>query len=223
MSAASDVRAERGWAVLALFSGAAFLALLVMNTLHQTQGLDDLVWRVTDPGGEWGFRQLLAVRISDALQPTHMIGLFAVVSAAIGGYRRSWRPLGRFALLVAPAIMVELGLKWSLPRVNPRPYLGHTGGSFPSGHMLSAVICSGGAVLLLATRHRWWHWLLAMVAPAVVGASLMIGVLHWASDVVGGALLGTSLLACSALPSTHRMTHQDRHLPKRRISRLPPP
>ena len=220
-SAASDVRTERGWAALALLSGAAFLALMVLNTLHQTQHLDVVVWRATDPDGGWGTLQLRAVRIIDALQPTHLIALFAVVSVVVAERRRSWQPVCYFCLLVVPAVLLELGLKWILPRVNPRPYLSHTGGSFPSGHMLSAVICSGGIVLLLATRSRWWHWLLAVTVPAAVGAALLIGDFHWASDVVGGALLGTSLLAISALASTRRMADQSLRSPKRYLGRSP--
>lgn len=203
------MRTERGWAALALLSSAAFLALTVLNTLHQTERLDLVVWRATDPDGGWGTPQLMAVRVTDALRPTHLIVLFAVVSAVVAGRRRSWHPVWYFCLLVAPAVVLELGLKWILPRVNPRPYLSHTGGSFPSGHMLTAVICSGGVLLLLATRSRWWQWLLAVIAPAVVGAALLIGDFHWASDVAGGALLGMSLLAFSALASTRRTADPD--------------
>jgi hypothetical protein len=64
--------------------------------------------------------------------------------------------------------------------------------------MLTAVVCSGGVVLLLLARSRWWHWALAALLPTLVAVVLMISVLHWASDVVGGALLGMALVAASA-------------------------
>ena len=191
------MRVDRA-AVLALLSGVAFLVCMVLGALHLTDGLDDVARHATNPGGQWGAPQQQANRIAEMLGPAHLLALLALACMAVAGRSRSWRPLSYFCALVAPGVGIELALKWLLPRVDRQGELGHTGGSFPSGHMFVAVICSGGVVLLLTTRLRWWHWIVAAIAPAVVGVTLMIAVVHWASDVVGGALLGTSLLALSA-------------------------
>lgn len=74
------------------------------------------------------------------------------------------------------------------------------GQSFPSGHVMSYVAFFGllfslGVILL--KRDRWWHYLV-LIVPALfvilVGPSRIYLGAHWASDVLGGYLLGALLL-----------------------------
>jgi undecaprenyl-diphosphatase len=62
---------------------------------------------------------------------------------------------------------------------------------YPSGHMMRGVIVLGALYLLSKSRLQRAGVILALIGLAA--ARIYFGV-HWASDVVGGALLGTAAL-----------------------------
>jgi undecaprenyl-diphosphatase len=67
--------------------------------------------------------------------------------------------------------------------------------SFPSGHTLIVV---GGAIVSLIRMNRKWAFLLSVEATLVSFSRVYVGV-HYPTDVLGSALLGTSgaLILCS--------------------------
>lgn len=77
---------------------------------------------------------------------------------------------------------------------------GLPGNSFPSGHMTRTVLVYGLlAFVIFRMAERWWVRRLAVAAALAVGLlmaadRLYLGV-HWESDVLGGALLGSLALA----------------------------
>jgi undecaprenyl-diphosphatase len=90
-------------------------------------------------------------------------------------------------------------------RPRPSPELVHVsqkliGNSFPSGHVFGAVVYYGLLVGFSWQRIRWApiKLLLAAGAAFITGiagfARIYLGV-HWASDVLGGLLLGSTALA----------------------------
>ncbi|MGK5743253.1 phosphatase PAP2 family protein [Micromonospora sp. URMC 103] len=85
------------------------------------------------------------------------------------------------------------------------------GYSFPSGHALNATLAAGVllVVFLPSARRgaqRWALWAAALVLVVVTGVSRVALGVHWTSDVIGGWLLGTAVVAATvaALPTWHR-------------------
>ncbi len=70
------------------------------------------------------------------------------------------------------------------------PFKGSENKSFFSGH--TALSFSTATMVYLHTGRKWWVALLGYSAASAVGISRMQRQKHWASDVVGGALVGTA-------------------------------
>ena len=63
-------------------------------------------------------------------------------------------------------------------------------GAWPSGH--TATMFAAAAALRASTRGAWYGWLGYPFAFGV-GAGMLLGDHHWASDIVSGALLGEAI------------------------------
>lgn len=127
-----------------------------------------------------------------------------LIAAALIGWRfRSWRPfnLSLLSLLLLNGVVGVA--KLTFHRVKPR--LAHdlfatSGMSYPSGHAANALLTWG---LLAYLIFRYTHkepfvgmrldWLVALITLAVCTVSLIRDT-HWFSDLLGGILLGGSLL-----------------------------
>jgi membrane protein DedA with SNARE-associated domain/membrane-associated phospholipid phosphatase len=113
---------------------------------------------------------------------------------------RQFRTAALAALaFAAPLIFVPL-LKELLGRARPNPiYAGSEAFSFPSGHASQAMVIFGVVALLLA-QGRPLPRRLAIYAGALLGAGLIatsrvyLGA-HWPSDVAGGLLFGSAVVA----------------------------
>lgn len=123
----------------------------------------------------------------------HVINVLLVLAGL-----RSHRRAVRFALCIGvESLVVNQGVKRLFRRSRPHPGNDHphhvrtpSTSSFPSGHASSAVVAAG----LLSDDHpalRPLFWLVA----ATVATSRPYVRAHHASDIVGGALTGTALLA----------------------------
>ena len=127
-----------------------------------------------------------------------------LVTAAFIGWRfKSWRPI----YLSVSALLLLNGVvgisKIIFGRTKPRLALDllHAGGlSYPSGHSANALLTWGmTAYLIYRYTHREpfngikLNWLVALIAVTVSVASLVRNT-HWFSDLLGGVLIGGSLL-----------------------------
>jgi len=149
-----------------------------------------------------------AVTTAGSPEAVDVLTVIAVIAVWMWG-DRAWRT--RAALYLAAARLVELGVETALKHLadRHRPLLPHPlataqDASFPSGHTAgTAVLCV--SLLVLA-----WPWLsragragwtgAAAAAIAAVGASRVLLGVHYVTDVLGGALLGTATaLALSPL------------------------
>jgi membrane-associated phospholipid phosphatase len=103
------------------------------------------------------------------------------------------------------SLLLSLLIKVLVGRPRPTGNLVHVmkkalGYSFPSGHVMAYIAYFGllfaFGVILLRGRH-WWRTALLMISAALVvliGPSRVYLGDHWASDVLGGYLIGESLL-----------------------------
>lgn len=116
---------------------------------------------------------------------------------------RTWRPLN-LAVLSLLALNVVVGtFKYGLGRTKPKIEIDliHAGGmSYPSGHASNAVLTWGILAYLI---YRYAHvdryqGRLASAGVAVISLTVCIVSLvrntHWFSDLLGGLLIGASLL-----------------------------
>jgi membrane-associated phospholipid phosphatase len=135
------------------------------------------------------------------------LGLTLVGLLLLG--RRRWLALAAFALAESLAPLFSVLLKALIDRPRPPDGLIHAAGSsFPSGHATYAGATSVALVLLFTspgTPRRWW-WTLATLGVLGMAWSRTYLQVHWVSDVIAGALLGTgiSLLVFALASATKR-------------------
>ena len=119
--------------------------------------------------------------------------------------RRGWLPLAGWLAALAGSELLAWALKHAIHRERPVfeiAYARETTYSFPSSHVLGALVGYGMAVYFVVclTRSRLWRATAVAVAAALVlavGFSRLYLGLHFFSDVVGGLAAGAVwLTAC---------------------------
>src|SRR4051794_7441063 len=107
--------------------------------------------------------------------------------------------VGAGALVLTPLIKMFVG---RMRPVVPDPILAAPGNSFPSGHTLNATVFCGALLLVLlpAIPRRWRRAAvgLAVTLAGLVGFSRAALGVHYASDVLGGWLLGVAWIGITA-------------------------
>src|SRR5262249_1191129 len=107
-----------------------------------------------------------------------------------------WLALAASAVAESLAPLLSALLKVLIDRPRPRDGRVHAvGPSFPSGHATSAGATSVVLVLLfntLGTRRRLW-WALAVLGVVGIAWSRTYLQVHWLTDVIAGALLGSGI------------------------------
>lgn len=148
----------------------------------RSPGLDTFFLSVSRLGSTWTVLVLGAVLAAVAWPRCRAVAIAVIVSTLC-------RPL------------LEYTLKEVVSRQRPtldRLVVG-TGPSFPSGHVMASIALWGlvPVVVGLFTRRRWVWWssvaLSGTVIVLVAASRVYLGV-HWMSDVVGAALVGSFFL-----------------------------
>jgi membrane-associated phospholipid phosphatase len=110
--------------------------------------------------------------------------------------RRRWLALVAFAAAESLAPLLSTLLKLLVDRARPPDGVVHpVGASFPSGHATYAGVTCVALVLLFTTpgtRRRWW-WALASLGIVGMAWSRTYLQVHWLTDVITGALLGSGV------------------------------
>jgi undecaprenyl-diphosphatase len=110
--------------------------------------------------------------------------------------RRRWLALVALAIAESLAPLLSTLLKVLVDRSRPPDELVHPfGASFPSGHATFAGATCVALVLLFTTpdTHRRWWWALASIGVVGMAWSRTYLQVHWLTDVIAGALLGSSI------------------------------
>jgi membrane-associated phospholipid phosphatase len=139
----------------------------------------------------------VATTLFNILGQLEVTGPIAVVLAFVWWRRDGVR--GLVPLLLFVGVALEIALKHAVPHASPSPALSRNlhllpflksaaPYSFPSGHMLRTVFLAA----LVTERPVFWGLVAAMAL------SLLYLSERWASDVVGGALLGFVLAGVAA-------------------------
>jgi len=127
-------------------------------------------------------------------------GLGRVIALTLVGLlllrARRWLALVAFAIAESLAPLLSTLLKALVNRTRPPDGLVHpVGASFPSGHATYAGATCVALVLLFTTPgpHRRWWWTLASLGVVGMAWSRTYLQVHWLTDVIAGALLGSGI------------------------------
>jgi hypothetical protein len=184
-------RGLAGW-IIPLGVGACYVAFAVAVHLRLLDSLDVKVRAAAYPGEVWGEKELRAAQFVRVLKPAHLALPLLLVVVGVSVMRRSFRPVWAAVLVGLPVLLVTVGTKWIMRRLDPSIYpVGH--GSFPSGHVVSATMACGLAVLIALPGTRW-GWLLPAAMGCSMGTALVVGQVHPVSDVIGAGLLCVAAL-----------------------------
>ena len=193
---------------IALGSAAAFAVLATSVRLGLLDTFDSIVREWARPHDAWGPAQVHANLVVDGLQPAILALLLAAVTAASCVRRRSLRPATFVGGVSLVTVALTVASQTAVSRPDPHGSLPNSyGGSFPSGHTVAAVVCLGLAVLVALPRAGGWIWLIPALGGSLMGASLLLQAAHWSTDVVGGGLLATGVLAVATASGWTRWSH----------------
>jgi membrane-associated phospholipid phosphatase len=188
--------------LIALGSAGAFIILAVCVHLGLTQTLDVALRDWARPHDVWGIVQLRADVVAEALSPAVLGALLAVFTVAYCVKRRSIRPALFVGAVCLVTVVMTIATKTVMGRPDPHGlFTNDHGGSFPSGHVVGVVICLGLALQMARPSADPWVWLSPILGGGVMGACLLLEGVHWATDIVGGGLLATGLLAIATAPT----------------------
>jgi membrane-associated phospholipid phosphatase len=177
-------RPRSWWPDAALLAG--FAALTLALAAGWPLGVDVAV-------AHWaaGQRPWLAVRLANHLGDPWVLALVALVVAVL---RRSARAVRLVATAFVLVTLPLAALKWATDRPAPHAALAHPerlglgGESYPSGHLVAAIVWYGVLVVLLGR----WHWIRWLPPVLLTFTTVYLGY-HWLTDTVAGILLGLLL------------------------------
>jgi membrane-associated phospholipid phosphatase len=191
-----------GWAILllAVFVGVGFLVTKL--------GGHDAIGRA-DPATERWFARERAPELNRITHYTTDLGeTFTVIAAGILlaiASRLVWKRW-RESILVAVALAGEVVIFVSVTSLidRHRPSVSHLDpapptSSFPSGHTAASVVLYLLIALLVTSRMqsgtaRKLLWTVAVLIPVAVGLSRLYRGMHYPTDVISGAALGSAWL-----------------------------
>jgi membrane-associated phospholipid phosphatase len=160
---------------------------------------DSAIRELMRPDDVWGTTQLRADYVVEGLRPAVVISVLAAYTVVVCVVRRSLRPGLFVGVIWLMTAAMTVAVKIAMARPDPHGIVGGHGGSFPSGHTISVVVCLGLAVLVAKPRLGRWIWIPLGLAGTLMGAALLVQAAHWSTDVLGGGLLAIGVLAAASV------------------------
>jgi undecaprenyl-diphosphatase len=173
----------------------AFVAVAALTGLGATDGIDEGISRLALAVASEPLD--LPASIFNIVGQMEVTALIAVILSFVWWRRRGAR--GLVPMLLFAGVAIEVILKHIVQHPGPPAELsrsipllpfahGSSPYSFPSGHMLRVTFLTA----LIAPRWAFWTLVAAMALTRIYLQQ------HWASDVVGGFLLGAALAGLAA-------------------------
>ncbi len=184
----------------ALITGLVLLGVAVVLTVAVAAGgsagplrpVDDrwLSWMADSRSSGWTRLARFLSRVGGPLVTAPL----RVTVVLVLGWRRRWLQIGAFVGATVTSELCIGPLKALVDRSRPAGGLiGSSSSSFPSGHAIAGAVTAFGLVLVLlppSPRRLIWIGLAAGFAGTMAVSRTYLGV-HWLSDVVAGACIGT--------------------------------
>ncbi|MFV1962035.1 MAG: phosphatase PAP2 family protein [Acidimicrobiia bacterium] len=162
----------------------------------------DWLLRIDQPVSEWirGWEGQLALAKAVTRLGSPNLAVAVGVVAVVFLWRRCRASALTLGALVAAALTVDIVLKLIVDRARPpNPAVSTELGSFPSGHVIHAVVIFGLVPFLLwvltnqSGLLRLGFVVFAVVVLSVAVSRVRLGA-HWPSDVIASLFIGASLL-----------------------------
>ena len=193
--------------LIAVGSAVAFSALSVPVHLGLLNTFDSVVRERARPEDVWGVAQMRADFVVEGLRPAVVAALLAAFTLAYCVVRRSWRPAAFVGSVGLTTALLAVATKAAVGRPDPHGLLANDGGSFPSGHTIVLIVCLGLAIQVALPRAGRSMWLVPAAGGSLMGASLLVQAAHWSTDIVGGGLFATGVLAVTTASGWSRWSH----------------
>jgi PAP2 superfamily len=176
----------------------ALVLLTIAVALGVTHALDVSARERFRPGLAWGEHQQRANHVVYWLTPARLVLLLLVGSTVIAAWRRTLWPLVQSTLVVGVTGVLTLLLKVVVDRSDPTGQHRSLGGSYPSGHSATLLVCVATGTMLVSCPTRWWQRVGFLALEALLALAILYVALHWLTDIVGGALVAGLVLGLEA-------------------------
>lgn len=187
--------------VHALIAGSVLLAVALTLTIAVVADRTDSMLQAADDRWLAWMRDIRTpwlTRVAEAMSvlggPLVIVPLRLTVIGALA-WRRRWLQLGAFLGATVASELCIGPLKAIIDRPRPLGASVTDSSSFPSGHAIASSVTAIGLVIVLvpaSSRRTAWTILAASFAALMATSRTYLGV-HWASDVVAGACIGTGM------------------------------
>lgn len=138
--------------------------------------------------------------------PLWYLILFGGLGVCVLGLQRRWTDIAHALLIVLSGAFLSELLKTGLDRARPSalPAL-LVGNSFPSGHVIGAVLITGTLIFFLVRKgvpawlRVWGSGVAICLSGVIIWQRLYLGH-HWVTDIIGSLLIAGALLSVALRP-----------------------
>ena len=179
------------------------VALVQFLSLEATIPLDAAVYQWLQSGRSCHLVQL-GMQCKDS--PLWYLIVFGGLGVCVLGLQRRWTDIAHALLIVLSGAFLSELLKTGLDRARPSALPAWlVGNSFPSGHVIGAVLITGTLIFFLARKDvpvwlkLWGSGIALCLSGVIIWQRLYLGH-HWVTYVIGSLLIAGTLLSVALRP-----------------------